>query len=182
MNAKFREDVNPVQWYVMRAYKCERKVETLLREQNEMEYFIPKHDVLRTCHGRKIKMTVPLIPGLIFVRACRSQIVQFKKKHNFLQYAMCKSQEGNRCMIVPDRQMEHFIRVSMSRELQATYYRLDELNLPKGSRIRIHGGQLDGVEGIYVKVKGKRNRRIVVVLDGIMAVGAEVHADYIEKL
>lgn len=57
-----------------------------------------------------------------------------------------------------------------------------ELDLQKGSRVRIHGGKLNGVTGVFMQVQGKRNRRVVVLLEGVMAVAAEVHPDLIEVI
>ena len=41
---------------------------------------------------------------------------------------------------------------------------------------------LDGVKGVFMRVKGKRNRRVVVMLEGIMGISAEVHPDLIEVI
>ena len=49
-------------------------------------------------------------------------------------------------------------------------------------RVCIHGGKFDKVKGMFVRVQGKRNRRVVVLLEGVMAVSAEVHPDLIEVL
>ena len=49
-------------------------------------------------------------------------------------------------------------------------------------RVRIHGGKLNGVMGVFMQVQGKRNRRVVVLLEGVMAVAAEVHPDLIEVI
>ena len=52
----------------------------------------------------------------------------------------------------------------------------------KVPRVCIHGGKLDGVKGVFMRVKGKRNRRVVVMLEGIMGISAEVHPDLIEVI
>jgi len=36
--------------------------------------------------------------------------------------------------------------------------------------------------GVFMQVQGKRNRRVVVLLEGVMAVAAEVHPDLIEVI
>ena len=40
----------------------------------------------------------------------------------------------------------------------------------------------NGVTGVFMQVQGKRNRRVVVLLEGVMAVAAEVHPDLIEVI
>ena len=46
----------------------------------------------------------------------------------------------------------------------------DEVNLTKGTRVRIHGGQFNGLEGTFVKVKGARDKRVVVDISGVIVV------------
>lgn len=168
-------------WFVMRAYKCEQKAEHCLQAEN-VEYFIPKHCVIRVYHGVKSKRFVPVIPSLVFVRATHGRIVDFKKRHNFLQFAMWEKSTGIEYIIVPDYQMKPFIRVASQLDKEVTFYTPEEIDLSEGTRVRIHGGELDGVEGTFVRVQGKRNRRVVVMLDGIMAVATEVHPDIIEVI
>lgn len=170
-----------VRWFVMRAYKSERRAESLLLAEG-FEYFIPKHHVTRVYHGVKSKRLVPVIPSLVFVHAGHNRLVEFKKRHNFLQFAMWEKSTGQEYIIVPDDQMENFIKVALRKEEEVGFYKTDEINLSAGTRVRIHGGELDGVEGLFVRVQGKRNRRVVIILDGIMAVATEVRPDLIEVI
>ena len=138
------EEKRQVRWFVMRAYKNEKMAEDRLKDKEYgLEYFIPKHYAVRTYHGVKSKKLVPVIPSLLFVHASHSQITEFKKRYNFLQFAMWEKSTGVVC---------------------------------------IHGGKFDNVKGMFVRVQGKRNRRVVVLLEGVMAVSAEVHPDLIEVL
>ena len=142
----------------------------------------PKCYAVRVYHGVKSKRLVPVIPNLVFVHASRTQITDFKKHYNFLQFVMWEKSTGLEYLVVPDDQMESFIKVSSQYEENITYYNPDELDLQKGRRVRIHGGKLNGVTGIFMQVQGKRNRRVVVLLEGVMAVAAEVHPDLIEVI
>ncbi len=180
-NRVFSQEVSLVQWYVMRAYKSETKAENLLGE-NDLECFIPKQYAIRTYHGVKSKCLVPIIPSLVFVHASKQQIVEFKKQYNFLQFVVWKRKDEAEELIVPNDQMESFIKVSSSQDEGVTYYKPDEIDIKKGTRVRIHGGQFDGVTGTFMKVRGKRNRRIVVLLEGIIAVAAEIQPDLIEVI
>lgn len=176
------EESVKARWFVMRAYKCEKLAEDKLSGKDGLEYFIAKHYVIRVYHGVKSKRLVPVIPSLVFVHARHDQIVDFKKRYNFLQFAMWEKNIGQEYIIVPDDQMNSFIKVASRYEKNVTYYKPEEIDLKKGTRVRIHGGELDGVEGTFVRVQGKRNRRVVVLLDGIMAVATEVHPDLIEDI
>ncbi len=85
-------------------------------------------------------------------------------------------------LIVPERQMDDFIRMVSQREQEVTYYTPDEINMEKGARVRIHGGNFDGVEGVFMRVQGKRNRRLVIKIEGIIAVSVEVNPDLVEVI
>lgn len=176
------KELTKARWFVMRAYKCESLAEAKLSGKNGLEYFIPKHYVIRVYHGTKSKRLVPVIPSLVFVHARHDQIIDFKKRYNFLQFAMWENRIRQEYIIVPDDQMDSFIKVASQYKENITYYRPDELDLKKGMRVRIHGGKLDGVEGTFVRIHGKRNRRVVVLLDGIMAAAIEVTPDLIEDI
>ena len=176
------EEVTAVRWFVMRAYKSEKRAEEKLKGRDGLEYFIPKCYAVRVYHGVKSKRLVPVIPNLVFVHASRIQITDFKKRHNFLQFVMWEKSTGMEYLVVPDDQMESFIKVSAQYEVNFSDYNRDELDLQKGRRVRIHGGKLNGVTGIFMQVQGRKNRRVVVLLEGIMAVAAEVHPDLIEVI
>ncbi len=171
-----------VRWYVMRAYKSENKAESILSGENGLDYFIPKQYAVRVYHGVKSRRLVPVIPSLVFVHASQEEIVEFKKQYNFLQFIIWEKNSGPEYLIVPDKQMEDFIRVASVDAETTSYYKPEEINIEKGTRVLIHGGQLDGVTGIFMQVKGKRNRRLVVMLEGLIAVAAEVQPDLVEVL
>lgn len=172
-----------VRWFVMRAYKCEQAAEDKLKGENGLEYFIPKHNVVRVYHGVKSKRLVPVIPCLVFVHASHKQITEFKKTMFIpLQFVITGKFDGQKYLVVPDKQMEDFIRVASGYEDSMVYLKPEEVNIEKGTRVRIHGGKFDRVEGVFMRVKGKRNRRLVVMLDGILAISAEIEPDLIEVI
>lgn len=176
------QEITTVRWFVMRAYKNEKKAEEKLGGKDGLEYFIPKCYAVRVYHGVKSKRLVPVIPNLVFVHASRVQITDFKKQYNFLQFVMWEKSTGSEYIVVPDEQMESFIKLSSQYEENISYYKPDEINLEKGTRVRIHGGKFEGVKGLFMQVQGKRNRRVVVMLESVMAVAAEVHPDLIEVI
>ena len=106
------EELTTARWFVMRAYKSEKRAEEKLKGKDGLEYFIPKYYAVRVYHGVKSKRLVPVIPNLVFVHASRIQITEFKKRYNFLQFVMWEKSTGLEYLVVPDDQMESFIRVS----------------------------------------------------------------------
>ena len=67
------EELTTARWFVMRAYKSEKRAEEKLKGKDGLEYFIPKYYAVRVYHGVKSKRLVPIIPNLVFVHASRTQ-------------------------------------------------------------------------------------------------------------
>ena len=171
-----------IRWYVMRAYKAEKKAEEVLAAAG-IEHYVPKTYALRIYHGVKSKHLVPAIPSMVFVHASRDRIVEFKQAGgNFLQFVTWKQGNESVPLVVPDRQMEDFIRVSGQYELNTVYLRPDEVDLAKGTKVRILGGLLDGVEGVFLRVKGKRDKRLVVWVERVIATAVDISPELIQVI
>ena len=57
------------------------------------------------------------------------------------------------------------------------------MDLKKGQRIRIIGGVFDGAEGVLLKVKGIRDKRLVVSLPNLLTVAAtRIEPEFIQIL
>lgn len=173
----------PMQWYAMSVpYNRVLKVKGMLDEA-QMECFVPMRYEVRTVRGRKVRQYIPAISNLIFVHTTDSCLKMFKQTIPYLQYLVRPLDGISRKIIVPDAQMEQFIRVCRNSEGQLLYLKPEEVNLSRGVRVRILGGPFDGVEGVFVKVKGRRNRRVVVLIDHVSAVAvSEVSPDLIEVI
>ena len=168
-------------WYVMRAYKNEKKAEELLSGNNGLKYFIPKRQILRTRKGRKIICTEPVIHSLVFVFASQKQIVNFKRYIcNDLQFVSWKRYDSTSYLTIPAKQMDDFIRMCTQKEQEVTFYTPDEIPLEKGQKVRVHGGVFDKMEGILVKTYKKRNKQLVVIIPDILAASANVDPEYLE--
>lgn len=167
-------------WFVMVAYKRELPACESLTQRG-MEAFVPMQTVVRERAGRKTRLQVPAIATVVFVHDTWTRLMEAKKEMAYLKFRMCDTSEGREYLIVPDGQMRDFIRVCQSSgDLQ--FLEPGELTISRGTRVRILGGPLDGVEGTFQRVKGKRSRRLVVTLDGFCGVAAEVSPDLVELL
>jgi Transcription termination factor nusG. len=168
-------------WYAMRAtYRRELYVKQLL-DKKSIGNFIPMRYEIRTVRNRKIRELVPAVRNLLFVHATSSEIKEAKEKIPYLQY-ITDSREKQK-IIVPNDQMRSFIAVSGTYNDQLLYFQPGEVNLTKGTKVRITGGELEGQEGIFVKVKGARDRRVVIAIQGVIAVAmATIHPDLIEVI
>ena len=100
---------------------------------------------------------------------------------SYLQY-ITDTRSGQK-IIISDGEMQRFIAVAGTYNDHLMYFQPDELNLSKGTKVRITGGDFEGQEGIFVKVKGARDRRVVIEIQGVIAVAlATIHPDLIEVI
>ena len=89
--------------------------------------------------------------------------------------------EYHRPIIIPDSQMRNFMAVSANYDESLLYFEPSELNIRKGTRVRITGGLFEGVEGEFVRVRN--DRRVVVTIEGVMAVATTfVHPSLVEPV
>ncbi len=99
----------------------------------------------------------------------------------YLQY-ITDTRSGKK-IIIPDNEMQRFIAVAGTYSDHLLYFQPDELNLSKGTKVRITGGDFEGQEGVFLKVKGARDRRVVIAIQGVIAVAmATIHPDLIEVI
>ena len=94
---------------------------------------------------------MPAVHNFIFVRTTRRIIRETKRTVLFLQYITMPDAGKNSPIIVPDIQMQQFISVSRLHNERLIYLTPEEINLAKGTRVRVLGGPFDGVEGVFVK-------------------------------
>lgn len=157
-------------------YRREIKVRDMLNEQG-IEAFIPMRYVLKVNGKGHKKVLEPVISSLVFVHERQSVIQEFKKGVPYLQYMTNKAHEK---IVVPDTQMTHFMAACGTYNESLMFFDPSEVNLAKGTRVRVIGGEFEGYEGVFVKVKGVRDRRLVIAIQGVIAVAmATIHPDLI---
>ncbi|WP_299092700.1 UpxY family transcription antiterminator [uncultured Bacteroides sp.] len=166
-------------WYAMRAtYRREPDAMRLLEKEN-LGCFVPMQYKISLKKGRKVRALVPVVHNLLFVHARPSDVKRVKSQVSYLQYIT--DTRSGRKIIIPDVEMQRFIAVAGTYNDHLLYFQPDELNLSKGTKVRVTGGDFEGQEGIFLKVKGARDRRVVVEIQGVIAVAmATIHPDLIE--
>ena len=168
-------------WYVLRAvFHKEIAVRDGLRRAG-LHCYVPMHYKVAMMKGHKVRRLVPAISELVFVHASAESISDYKLHSKDMVYWLTKPKgERREKIIVPDKAMEDFIRVTQEAEMSVTYFRPEELNLNKGDHILIHGGPFDGVEGVLLKVKGKREKQLVVSIPDLAVAAVSVCPDVVE--
>lgn len=177
-------DGDELLWFAMSSpYRRELKARDYLKSK-EIECFVPMRYALKEKGiGRKSRQLVPAIHNLIFVRTTRERIKLLKQGVDFLQYRTRPVNGKNVPIIVPDNDMQQFITITEKGNEELIYLNPEEIDLKKGTRVRIHGGAFDGTTGVFIKIHGKRNRRVVIEIEGVTAVAlAEITPDLIEIL
>ena len=171
-------------WFAMSApYRRELKAMDYLQAKG-IECFIPMvNTMLQKRNGTKSRQLIPAIHNLIFVHTSKSIIQELKRGVDYLQYRTTPKNGKNVPIIVPDRQMQQFITVTQTANEELIYLRPEEVDLRKGTQVRLHGGAFDGTEGIFIKLRGKLRPRVVILIQGVAAVAmAEISTDYIEVI
>ncbi|WP_273161337.1 UpxY family transcription antiterminator [Bacteroides fluxus] len=152
-----------------------------LLEKEKLGCFVPMQYKICIRKGKKIRALVPVVHNLIFVHARPSEVQRVKSQVAYLQY-ITDTRSGKK-IIIPDVEMQRFIAVAGSYNDHLLYFQPEELNLSKGTKVRITGGDFEGQEGVFLKVKGARDRRVVVEIQGVIAVAmATIHPDLIEVI
>lgn len=174
----FKSGEKAVVWYAMRAtYRRELMAKHLLDESG-IENYIPMQQKITAQSGRKRKISVPAVHNLIFVHAAKDVIQTFKNRVPYLQYMMDRSRpEKISPIIVPDRDMENFMRVVQVCQEDLEFLPVGDRSFPAGARVRIVGGDLDGVEGVLSRSGKSKDRKLLVTLNGILSVKASVRPD-----
>ena len=169
-----------IRWYAMRVtYRRELAVRDYLNEKG-VETFIPMRHALKIKRGVPKRQLIPAINSLLFVHAPQSTIQNIKAGIPHLQYITDKN---HRKITVPENQMHHFIAACSSYDESLNFFDPSEVNLTKGTPVRIIGGDFEGMEGVFIKIKGKRDRRVVVAIQGVIAVAiATIHPDLIQLI
>jgi hypothetical protein len=143
--------------------------------------FVPLRYTVKTVRGQKQRALVPALSGLIFAKGTLEEVKDYLLEAHYPVYIR-RSTFSNKedYLTVPTKEMEDFIAVTESHEEHVTYFRPEEISLQAGDRIRIKGGLYDGREGVIMRIKGKRNRQLVVQIPGFIAAAVEISPDMLE--
>jgi len=174
---------NVIRWYPMRVtYHRELRIKEQL-DLLGIENFVPMHyDLADSSEGPR-KTLVPAIHNLIFVHASQEMLTRLKmhrKEFEPMRYMMKASADGlMEILHVPDRQMEHFMKVASVQDKSIIF--LDTRSTNMSRRVRITAGRFKGVEGVIKRIR--KNKYFLIQIDGVAAVAITyVPADCLEPV
>jgi transcription antitermination factor NusG len=144
-------------WYALHTRaRHEKSVERRLRERG-MEAFLPTTLEVHRWSDRKQKVEVPLFSCYVFVRCVlsaedRTRVHQVESVHGFV---------GSRgaSLPIPDEQIESIQKVLTQAAGRSHPF------LKVGQRVRIRGGAMDGVEGVFLSENGDHS--LIISVDAI---------------
>jgi transcription antitermination factor NusG len=139
-------------------------------EKSEIESFVPMRK--RTVKvGRRIKTDmIPVVRDLIFVLGEREAVQEAKSKIPYLHYIVRPAEGKNLPVEVPEEQMRQFIAICNEMDDKAELLSGEEAHFEVGERVEVVNGSFKGHQGLLVKIEGKRSKRFVVAIDGVIAV------------
>lgn len=149
--------------------------------QYGLQAFVPLTYVVKTHRGQKYRALIPAVSKLLFVKGTLEEVKDYIQHAHYVVFIR-KSTFSNKedYLTVPTKAMEDFIAVTENHEEHVTYFRPEEISLQEGDKIRIKGGFYDGREGIIMRIKGKRNKHLVVQIPGVLIAAIELSPEMIE--
>ncbi len=168
-------------WYALSSpYGRERKVIDIMSQEEGVEAFTPMERYERMVgHKNRVRKVTerPVVRNLLFVNAGRERMRALKNEYNTLiQFKVRPTSDGYFLpIVVPDKQMEDFMRLYENPDTQLEFFKAEEiegLHLRPNARVRIEDGIFAGVEGYFQRVKGANKKRLVVKIEGFLACAA----------
>ena len=177
-------DEKEVRWYVIGSVTRGRelKIRDELR-RDEHECFVPLRYDVRKLGGKRRRIMVPAVTGLIFLRGSLEDVreaIRFRNDGLFIRKSTFSNKEDY--LSVSEHDMRNFIALSEQAGEKITYYNPDEIHLQVGDKIRVNGGMFDGREGVIMRIKGKRRRQLVVSIPGIVYAAVELEPELLELI
>lgn len=164
-----------VRWYVLTlpgghrnaAVELQAEAERRMADgEPEFDFFAPTYTKVRTLRGHEESVKRPLLYNYVFIHASESEIKRMKKRlpaYNFLPRV--RDGEHEWFPFLTDSVMQNFRWVARAYEDRLPAYVPDANRLVSGDRVRIIGGQFDGVEATLVSTVGSSNKELVVRVD-----------------
>jgi transcription antitermination factor NusG len=147
-----------LRWYALHTRaRHEKAVERRLRDQG-METFLPTTMEVHRWSDRKKKVEVPLFNCYVFIRCAlsaedRTRVYQVESVHGFVGVRGAS-------LPIPDEQIESIQKVLAQTAPWRSYP-----FLKAGQRVRIRGGAMDGVEGVFLSENGDHS--LIISVDAI---------------
>lgn len=162
-------------WYALYV-QVNHEWEVLKRlEQKSIEPFLPTMECWSKRKDRRKRISVPLFPGYVFLRACLDNhtCVQVLKTPGAL--SILRNSEGP--LPIPDYQINNLKTVVESSQVITPHSYLKE-----GDLVRVKRGVLEGCVGVLIRQDSKRGRLVISVDIIQQSVGVELDIEDVEPV
>lgn len=156
-------------WFVMRSSYCREMKAFELLKADGFKSYVPTHQERIERGGQVIQRTAPVVHNLVFVQTTRRELDPWKRLHEAdagLRYTIDKSTD--KPMIVSQKAMDDFIRVTSESDDSLLYLDNPEIILTKGQKVEVVLGPFKGIQGYILRIR--KDRRVVVTLGGLVSV------------
>lgn len=161
-------------WYAAQTRSRHERLVAYHLDARGIVQYLPLFTETHVWSDRRKKIEMPLFSGYVFVRiaACNERRVDVLRAPGVVR--LVGSEPGG--TPIPDEQIES-VQALMERSLPWASHPF----LKKGDRVRVRGGALDGVEGIFVKRNGLET--LVISVDAIQrSLSVSIHGYDVEAL
>jgi len=142
-------------WYAIRTRSRHEKVVVRQLEGLGIETFLPLDTRMHLWKDRRAQVELPVFPGYAFVRVVYSpeQRMRVLRAHGVVEFVGTRG----KATLIPDKQIDDVKTLLNSK---AAFKNNPKVQV--GQRVRVRGGSLDGVEGIFVARRGQRRLMIFI--------------------
>ena len=156
-------------------YRREMKVKAEM-DALGVQAFVPMRRIMQ--QGRRLKNTLePAIHNLIFIYASKERLQELKKTRPELQYMMRCMDGRKEKIIVPQRQMDDFMKVCTTSPDFIEIVSAEKMVLKPGQEVMVVSGPLQGIRGYFQRIEGHRARRLIVSIPDACAATIEIKAE-----
>lgn len=163
-------------WYVMKASNNRASIAKIELEKRSVVSFVPLEKKKRkNRNGEECLVTAPILPSWIFVKSDLPTIKKISKEidYLFLLYDRTIGEvDRGEPMVIPTCEMDEFITFVDGNSDKIAVVDHNEIDLRKGEKVKITTGAFKDKTATFISVKGKRNKQIVVKIEGYIAVMA----------
>lgn len=167
-------------WFAMKVFQNRIfEIEDYLLAKDIETYFPFRYEE-KMKGGEKKMVRKPLVTSLIFFRTFIQETVTIERELAS-KASLYKYRKSHQVAVIPDREMEIFRMVTSVSNNNWDYVDADAMTFRPEDRVRVIDGDFKGAEGYIKRIKG--NRRLVVVIEGLVAVATTyIPSCYLQKV
>jgi len=161
-------------WFVLFVARGKaEKLNEYLKTTNIESFFPMCYKEKQQKDGEVTKCTLrPVFTEFLFAKSSWAELdsvlKEIKLRLGISSKLYYRSLRSKKIIVVPEELMRNFIIVASAVQKRIVYLSNEEVRLKEGIKVRITGGIFEGVEGVFMRIKG--NKRVVVTLPDLFSV------------